>query len=116
MGTVPTIATSHVPIFPELHGAALIRELHTYGAAVPIAGRDANATQHRGLGRRLVAEAERIAAEEWRARRIAVIAGVGVRGYYRKLGYALDGTYMTKTIHRPRSPATGSQMAGDAGP
>jgi elongator complex protein 3 len=30
--------------------------------------------------------------------KIAVISGIGVRGYYRKLGYRLKGTYMVKTI------------------
>jgi elongator complex protein 3 len=28
--------------------------------------------------------------------KIAVISGVGVRGYYRKLGYKLEKTYMVK--------------------
>jgi elongator complex protein 3 len=27
---------------------------------------------------------------------IAVISGIGVRGYYRKLGYRLKNTYMVK--------------------
>ena len=31
-------------------------------------------------------------------RKIAVIAGIGVREYYRKLGYHLEGTYMIKNI------------------
>ena len=43
-------------------------------------------------------EAERIAREEHGSRKISVISGVGVRGYYRKLGYWLDGPYMSKTL------------------
>ena len=81
-----------------LEGAALVRELHTYGEHVRVDQHDAAAAQHRGLGRQLMAEAERIASEEFGRRRIAVIAGVGVRGYYRKLGYALADTYMVKTL------------------
>jgi elongator complex protein 3 len=30
--------------------------------------------------------------------RIAVIAALGTRGYYQRLGYTLDGTYMTKSL------------------
>lgn len=30
--------------------------------------------------------------------KIAVIAGVGVRKYYEKLGYALEGEYMVKKL------------------
>ncbi len=81
---------------PELTGAALIREVHTYGPSLPVDDHASEAVQHRGLGRTLVAEAERIAAEEWRCVRVAVTAGVGVREYYRRLGYALEGTYMIK--------------------
>jgi elongator complex protein 3 len=83
---------------PELRGAALVREVHTYGKLVPVETRDANSTQHLGLGRRLLLEAERIAGEEFGAKKIAVISGIGVRGYYRRVGYKLDGTYMTKKI------------------
>lgn len=85
---------------PELHDAALIRELHTYGRLVPVKGRDAKSPQHIGLGRRLLLEAERIACEESPARKIAVISGVGVRDYYRKNGYRLEGSYMAKRLRR----------------
>jgi elongator complex protein 3 len=83
---------------PVLHGAALVRELHSYGQHVPIAQRAPGAVQHRGYGRRLLKEAERIAGREYGRARIAVIAGVGVREYYRRLGYALQDTYMVKTL------------------
>ena len=82
---------------PEIRGAAFIRELHTYGTLVPIASHDPDASQHKGLGRRLMAEAERIAKASG-YRTLAVISGVGVRAYYRKLGYRLRGTYMLKTL------------------
>ena len=84
--------------WPVLDGAALIRELHTYGQHLALRTHNADAMQHRGFGRQLVAEAERIARDEFSRARMAVIAGVGVRAYYRRLGYALDDTYMIKTI------------------
>jgi len=43
-------------------------------------------------------EAERTAREEFGLRRMAVIAGVGVREYYRRLGYELRDTYMVKEL------------------
>jgi elongator complex protein 3 len=43
-------------------------------------------------------EAERIAREEHGSVKMAVISGVGTRDYYRKLGYELDGPYMSKSL------------------
>ena len=74
---------------------AIIRELHVYGQLVPIGGK--TKIQHRGLGKRLMAEAEKIAKKN-KVEKIAVISGVGVRGYYRKLGYKLKNNYMIKII------------------
>ena len=83
---------------PILEGAALIRELHTYGVHLPLRQHDEGAAQHRGFGRALLQEAERIAREEFGLRRMAVIAGVGVREYYRRFGYELRDTYMVKGL------------------
>jgi elongator complex protein 3 len=81
-----------------LQGAALVRELHSYGAHLPLHHRRDGAVQHQGFGRRLMEEAERIAGQEFGMTRIAVIAGVGVREYYRRLGYESCETYMVKTL------------------
>jgi len=78
----------------ELQGAALVRELHVYGKAMPI-GKGSD-VQHRGLGARLLAEAERIAFDEFGVGRIAVMSGVGVREYYRRFGYRKEGPYMNR--------------------
>lgn len=43
-------------------------------------------------------EAENIARNEHFSKKIAVISGVGTRDYYRKLGYELDGPYMSKML------------------
>jgi elongator complex protein 3 len=64
---------------------------------VEIGEHEDKASQHKGLGKKLMLEAERIAKEQ-NFKKVAVISGVGVRGYYRKLGYRKNGTYMIKSI------------------
>ncbi|MBI2444703.1 MAG: tRNA uridine(34) 5-carboxymethylaminomethyl modification radical SAM/GNAT enzyme Elp3 [Candidatus Magasanikbacteria bacterium] len=76
---------------------AYLRELHTYGQLVSIGAKNNQASQHTGLGKRLVREAEAIARAA-RVDKLAVIAGVGVRDYYRRLGYRREKTYMVKKI------------------
>ncbi len=89
-------------IFPVLKGSALIRELHTYGQLLPIAFQENLSSlispQHKGLGKKLIKEAEKIAKEEFGLRKIVSISGTGVREYWRKLGYRLQDTYMTKRL------------------
>jgi elongator complex protein 3 len=81
-----------------LNNAAIIREVHTYGEMVPIKSKSKRSPQHTGLGKKLIAEAEKIAQKEFGLKKIAVISGVGVRDYYRKLGYGLEDEYMIKYI------------------
>ncbi|KAH8609152.1 Radical SAM superfamily Radical SAM C terminal domain [Trypanosoma vivax] len=83
-------------LFGALEECALIRELHTYGRLVAVSRPNSgNEAQHMGVGTQLMREAERIAQEHGFCK-IAVIAGVGVRRYYAKLGYELHDTYMIK--------------------
>ena len=82
-----------------LKESAIVRELHTYGRLSPLREKIVS-PQHKGLGKKLMKEAERIAKEEYDVKNIAVISGIGVRGYYRKLGYRLKDTYMVKTIEK----------------
>lgn len=84
----------------ELAGqqTSLVRELHVYGMAVPVHARDPRKFQHQGFGTLLMEEAERIARDEHGSEKISVISGVGVRSYYKKLGYWLDGPYMSKWL------------------
>ncbi len=79
-------------------GVAIIRELHVYGSELELGARDGESAQHRGYGRELVKEAERIAREEAGAGYMAVLSGVGARAYYRGLGYEFDSGYMVKDI------------------
>ncbi|KAK3090731.1 hypothetical protein FSP39_014139 [Pinctada imbricata] len=80
------------------NGCSIVRELHVYGSVVPVHARDPTKFQHQGFGMLLMEEAERIAREEHGSNKISVISGVGTRNYYRKIGYELDGPYMSKTL------------------
>lgn len=77
--------------------SALIRELHVYGSAVAIGNQDNKKTQHKGIGKKLMQKAEEITIKH-NKNKIIVISGVGVRGYYRKIGYHKEGPYMVKNI------------------
>jgi elongator complex protein 3 len=92
---------SSVAFRPEISNmspCSIVRELHVYGTAVAVSGRDPTRFQHQGFGMLLMDEAERIAREEHGSAKILVISGVGTRGYYRKMGYDLDGPYMSKVL------------------
>lgn len=82
---------------PEIRDSAFIRELHIYGQLVGIGKTEYGAQQHIGLGKQLIAKAEEIARDN-EYKKISVISGVGVKEYYRKLGYKRDGTYVTKKL------------------
>jgi elongator complex protein 3 len=82
---------------PVLKNSAIIREIQTYGELIPI-GQKKLAPQHRGLGKKLIKEAEKITKREFGLKKLAVISGVGVRDYWRKLGYRLKENYMIKRI------------------
>lgn len=109
-------------IFPDLCDTALVRELHTYGPVTPCkenqdlyasgnisnllmrssAGLDIS--QHKGYGKKLLQKAEEIAFNNG-YKKIAVIAGVGVRNYYRKQGYVHDtsnGCFQLKHLQQPQ--------------
>ena len=85
-------------IFEELKGSAIVRELHVYGRQQSLSDEGIKSdTQHLGFGRQLMDKAEELAKEAG-YKKIAVIAAIGTREYYRKLGYELEGTYMVKQL------------------
>jgi elongator complex protein 3 len=88
-----------VNTLPMLNNCAFIRELHVYGRVNRVNDKSRNGSdvQHRGFGRKLIEKAEEI-AQNANYTRMAIISGVGVREYYRKFGYNLEGAYMTKQI------------------
>ncbi len=83
-----------------------VRELHTYGWQLPVEPGTANDTsgQHRGYGQRLLKAAEDLAFERFGCHTVRVISGVGARGYYRKLGYRLEESYMVKERSGAKHP------------
>ncbi|PLW80136.1 tRNA uridine(34) 5-carboxymethylaminomethyl modification radical SAM/GNAT enzyme Elp3 [Candidatus Woesearchaeota archaeon] len=80
-----------------INTSAIVRELHVYGGAVKIGEKKEGEVQHSGWGKKLLAKAEEISKEN-KKDKILVISGVGVREYYRKQGYSLEGHYMVKNI------------------
>jgi elongator complex protein 3 len=93
------------PLFPVLKQGALIRELQVFGQQLPLSTPGVESSrhagkrysQHRSLGKQLMIEAEN-QARKGGYKKLAIISGVGVRNYYRKLGYRLQGTYMVKSL------------------
>lgn len=84
---------------PEIGSfSSLVRELHVYGEEAAIGEAGGKKMQHRGLGRKLLEEAEEITKKESGLSKIAVISGPGARGYYRRFGYGLDGPCMSRKI------------------
>ena len=83
--------------FPELAGCAMIREVHVYGPALDPGADSRGEAQHTGLGAALVERAKAIARAAGYPR-LAVISAVGTREYYRRLGFAPDGLYMTLAL------------------
>lgn len=75
--------------------SALIRELHVYGSAAQI-GKKGD-IQHQGMGKKLLGVAEDLARKN-KKRKMVVISGIGVRNYYRNLGYEKEGHYMVKEL------------------
>ncbi|MGC8609421.1 MAG: GNAT family N-acetyltransferase, partial [Thermoplasmata archaeon] len=82
----------------ELFDSSIVRELKVFGSEVPVGLRSAGEWQHRGFGSMLISEAERIAKDEIGSGRILVISGIGVREYFRKLGYFDFGPYVAKKL------------------
>lgn len=85
--------------FANLEKSAFIRELHVYGQVNTKKDENAGITQHHGIGKILMKTAEDIAYNNG-YRKIVVISGIGVRNYYRKLGYTEENTYMVKNLYR----------------
>ena len=81
----------------ELKGAALIREVHVYGKQIAVGKALSGEKQHVGWGRKLMEDAENIARADG-YKKMAVIAGIGTREYYKKRGYKLEGTFMVKYL------------------
>jgi ELP3 family radical SAM enzyme/protein acetyltransferase len=84
-------------VFDVLRNKGLIRELHVYGNLVPVGFSKTQDTQHRGVGRKLLELAERVAFD-FGCSGVAVISGIGVVKYYEKCGYYMEDTFMLKNF------------------
>lgn len=76
---------------------ALIRELKVFGTSLELGSDLSDSFQHKGTGKRLMDEAKKIAKDAG-ASKILVISAIGTKEYYRKLGYADDGPYLSMKI------------------
>ena len=74
---------------------AIIRELHVYGQTLNLKDKNKDASQHKGIGKLLIKKAEEITKKN-NIKKLSIISGVGVREYYKNLGYKLEKDYMVK--------------------
>ena len=76
----------------------IVRELKVLGRGLSIGIRTDKGLQHRGYGKELIKNAEKICLEEFDKKRLFVLSGMGVKDYYRKLGFSNDGVYLSKSL------------------
>ena len=76
----------------------VIRELKVVGRELSIGKKSKTGLQHKGYGKELLSEAEKITLEVFDKRHIFVLSGVGVKPYYRNLGFKDNGVYLSKTL------------------
>jgi elongator complex protein 3 len=86
------------PFLPEISPeSGLLRELRVFGLPLPLHERKEQALQHKGLGKKLVEKAI-LVSEENGLKEIVAISGLGVKPYYRSLGFKAKGPYMAKRV------------------
>ncbi len=91
-----SLPTHPAPI-PELAGQAVIRQVQVYGPSVALDDSANGRAQHQGIGRRLI-EAACTQARNAGFARLAVIAAVGTRDYYRGLGFEEGELYLSRAL------------------
>ena len=86
---------------PILIKKGLVRELHVYGQTLKVKSIDTDrqSSQHYGFGKRLLKKAEEISLKN-NCYGVAIISGIGVRPYYRRMNYKLIDGYMVKMFTR----------------
>jgi len=87
---------------PELNDGKtlIVREIKVVGEMVPkdLKPKRLAQIQHRGYGKLLMRSAEQICRDEFDAKKLAVISGIGARDWFYDLGYHLDGPYVSKFL------------------
>ncbi|MCK5176804.1 MAG: tRNA uridine(34) 5-carboxymethylaminomethyl modification radical SAM/GNAT enzyme Elp3 [Candidatus Aenigmarchaeota archaeon] len=77
--------------------SAIIRELKVFGTSTPLSEDYNFSFQHKGLGKSLMKEAEKITKEK-RKNKLLVISAVGTKEYYKAFGFVEDGFFMSKGV------------------
>jgi len=95
---IPSEKAHRPEIAPET--TSIVRELHVYGSLVSVGRHIAKAWQHKGYGRILLSEAERISKEDYDRKKIVIISALGTKQYYRRFGYDYDGPYVSKPLEK----------------
>ena len=87
---------------PELNDGKtlIVREIKVVGELVPkdLKPNRFSQIQHRGFGKLLMENAEKISTEDFDAKKLAVISGIGARDWFYELGYTRDGPYVSKRM------------------
>ncbi len=87
---------------PELNDGKtiIVREIKVVGELVPkdLKPNLLTQIQHRGYGKLLMNNAEKISIEEFNAKKLAVISGIGAKSYFYEMGYKPDGVYVSKLL------------------
>jgi len=82
----------------QKHPCMIIRELKVLGRELSIGTRSKTGWQHKGYGKELLDEAARLCREEFEKKYLFVLSGIGVKAYYRKLGFKDTGVYLSKKM------------------
>jgi elongator complex protein 3 len=85
------------PVFAELNGCAMIREIHVYGQMMNVGNKESGMAQHLGLGSKLIEEAKQL-TKDANYEKLAVISAIGTREYYAKRGFELKQFYQICTL------------------
>ncbi len=91
------------PFIKELEGCAIIREVHVYGQSLQLGSKGLSASQHAGLGYKLVTQSIAITRKNGYSK-IAVISAVGTRKYYEKFGFNQEELYQVLDISERKYP------------
>lgn len=81
----------------ELNGSSIVREIHVYGTIVGLKQKGHGESQHLGLGRMLIKEAEKVTKAN-NISKISVISAIGTRKYYKSNAFAKGELYMYKDL------------------
>ncbi len=103
--SLPSAEAASAPPIEELRGAALLREVHVYGAVASLGERAPNKSQHAGLGGALVARAAGLARAGGFAS-LAVISAVGTRAWYRRQQFSDGALYQHLAVAQEHAPST----------